>query len=274
VRRGVHPHDRVPFVLVGIVAAITVLLVGGLAVALVPSRPLLALGATVAVCAPFGGIIAWGLHRTRVRVVLEPLPADAEPVALGGAAFALDLTDETRALRTERVRDARWGRIFAAVTAIVVGGAVGAGTVWWVGLALGGLLLALLPWMTGGDRARTAALSVARDSAPVTALTIHDDGLVVPVELLSATEQRHALEAGVLEVRLSWGAISRWEVRGAHGDVAAMHVLTMAAAGDGMLSPRRRVGVLRTPVLRAHESALLAAVRRHLRCGVEVQGDP
>ncbi len=276
-RRGIHPQDRGPFLLVGIAGTVTVSLVVALALALFPSRPWFALGVAAGVCAPFAGIVAWGLHRTRVRAVLDPVAASSDPPAPGSdmpARFVLDLTDETRAIRAQRALDERRGSLFAAGMALVLGGAVGAGTVWWVGLALGGTLLALLPWMIAGDRARTRTLRALRERTPRSVLDVGADGLIVPVELLSGAEQWRALEAGELEVRLAWEAISRWEVWGAYDDIAAMHVLTTPETGPGLLSPLRRVGMLRTPTLRAREDALLAAVRRHLRCPIEVQGPP
>ena len=268
--RSVHPHDRVPFVLVGVAGAGTVLLLGTLAFAIFPSRPALALGATLAVCAPFAGIIAWGIHRTRVREVLEPLPF----TGAASADFVLDLTEEMAALRATRERDVRRGRLLAGGVAVALGVGVGAATVWWIGAALAALLGALLPWLTAQDRALGALLRARRDGAGrACALRVDDVGLCVPVELTSGVTQRQALDAGEVDVRIAWERIARWEVHAAYDDIPALHVLTLDAPA-GTLLPLDRVGILRTGTVLAAEDAFLAALRGRLRCGIEVQGAP
>jgi hypothetical protein len=246
---------------VAAVGLVTVGLVYALAFALYPQRPWTALLLGTGMWAPFGAIVAVGLHGWRVRRLLPPTPdAGAVDARTGGPSESVELriaVPRASADWTARRRRAPW--VAGAVGLVMVFG-VGFGVVWWMGAAVAAVIGLTLAVLVGAD---LPALRVVQ-AAGARALVATPDGLAVPIECVGGAAFERAVRAGSAEVCVRWDEIVGWE---AFDVQHLVHVRPDTAR----FGPFPRFAIARTTELLAHEEALLAYVRRHLGVPIEVR---
>lgn len=265
-RAPIGAPERSFRVLVAVAGVVTVGLVFALAFALFPDRPWTAMGAAVAVYAPFGLIIALGLRGMRVREVLPPEPSAPDTPPQATLVVQVDdhlarwATRRRRAVLAAFVLSTVFGAAFALTLREVLG-SVGA-------LLIGGGFVALAPLLTATDRAAQKLLAGAGPRA----VTLDGEGLRLPVEVVTEPAFHPAIEAGEATVHVPWDAIVRWEVYDGAGDAHAQHLLHVAPS-TRRFGPFHRFAFLRIDPLRADEDAILAFARRHLGCASEVRTD-
>jgi hypothetical protein len=171
----------------------------------------------------------------------------------------------------------------ATVAAVLTLGAAAAPARPWLGMTVGAIACVLLatPIAAGVRRTRlrarlspsmradmrdTGVLSFGASSGAPDVMRADATALWVPSILLTTAARRRAEAAGDDGMRVPWCDIVRWEVMPAMGTPLGQHVLVVASDHR-----KDRIGVIRTPLVRQHEAALLAFARAYLRCDIEVR---
>lgn len=265
-RAPIGATERPFLALVAVAGVVSVGLVFALAFALFPDRPWTAMGAAVAVCAPFGLIIGVGLRRLRVREVLPPLAVDTveeEPCSL-----VVGVEDELRRWEANRRLAVRVALVLCPVVGAALALFLGDLVSVVLGVLVGGMFVAMAPLLTATDR---AALKLLAGAGP-RAVTLDGEGVRLPVEVVTEPAFHLAIEADETEVFVAWRTIVRWQVLEGTGGAHAQHLLHVAPS-TRRFPPFHRFAIVRCGALRARDADVIAFARRHLACAIEVRSD-
>ena len=124
-----------------------------------------------------------------------------------------------------------------------------------ISVAFGALIVLLLRLLTATTR-RAAALEAGAE--PI--LALDENGLHIPLALLTESALREAVKGGTPELALPWARIASWEVYGGLDNAPPQHFLRLTPEGP-RIGRFNRFGIRRDP-LGGDEREILAFVRR------------
>lgn len=254
-------RDSVAFRWVAAAGVVTVALVFALGFALFPGRPWKAIALGTTICAPFVAIIGAGIRGWRIRRMLPPEPAPVGAPSVDAAssdALVIDLSATSASWLASR----RHAPIAAGGAALAMALWLGVAVVWWMGLAIGGIALLVIPFLVSQDR---PAVRAVRSAGP-RRLRLDDAGLTLPIECLGGGVVARSAARGEADVRVAWSEIVAWET---YGHQHVLEVVPDAAR----FGPFPRFALARVGEVAASDEALVARARRHLSVPIEVRTD-